>query len=775
MKTYEQDEVTQDPLSKIESLSMRGMLVGVGRQLTENELRTLDDTTRTRYAAAVELDKKMTSIDSIADVVIGAYKEQAELGVNFHEASSLDVTKAVEAALAKCVGTEDTHTLTTEYMSARKQFVHTLIRKLQEHRLSEDEPHKPATLRLADQLSFGLLGQSPNLMDYVGGSSDSLEVLADLSTMPELRSIYTRQLGGVVYDLSFTRDTNAIFSSLIDGKSTAEQLTNIRLLEDITDYAVVGAGYESAEELPGRIYEFIAQHDDKDMSWMSSRAMTALANHIMVGEDDVDDLADAIRQDDAKFSEQVHLSGQFQRGFTPTHLAKDTVGARSEYGLIEGLTSMQGSENGLIPVGLREYLREQGISATDDDVTLFQELQHPALKGYMEWQLGGIRLEDIPLAAQFQLVKFAGTRSSADFERLTEVCARKLTSAERQPFLEAFLSAEFGDDYGEMVLSIAEHAPPDQTRDILQTINQFREHSAKIARWYAEYDPELARATEMAMNERLTDALYAIEELARSGKLEVDVAPHRNNPDYENDGRFMMKLESLESGMEVLHALEKSLELQHTVITSPDVSVSRVVDEDTEQFMIYRFSSAEHGDALLYIRPEGAKGYDRDFEYGNRRGVEASISFIVNPTDPHHLRSDKDPHGVSIRFDREGRIVGESPFSEDRDPTRLDGIISLDISSELGDGRYTPVKIGRLIAAGNILRAERIGTEISLHHNTNYLDQQVYGNRGGFAKLAVYVAHMAEAMIAIQQQGVHNSRYRKLPGILRHADYDLVG
>lgn len=201
-------------------------------------------------------------------------------------------------------------------------------------------------------------------------------------------------------------------------------------------------------------------------------------------------------------------------------------------------------------------------------------------------------------------------------------------------------------------------------------------------------------------------------------------------------------------------------------MTAQDVRVARVNKND-DQFIIYRFTSEISGSALLYIRPEGAHKYDKNYEYGNAMGVEASISFIVNPTEAHHVRSDKDPDAVSIRFDREGRLVDDSPFALDRDPTREDGTISVDISSGLGDTSRLPVKIGRFIAAGNILRARKTGSHESLHHNTNYFDQRKYGKASGFSKLAIYTAHMAEAMIAIQEQGSHRSRYRRLPGILR--------
>ncbi len=375
-----------------------------------------------------------------------------------------------------------------------------------------------------------------------------------------------------------------------------------------------------------------------------------------------------------------------------------------------------------------------------------------------------LRLDSLTFAVQQRLIKFMLRDDDGSFNRF-KAALKAVDVDHRNIFAEAFLATEFGDDFGDQILSIAEHADAEQAHEIFETVNAFRERSKDFASWFRDYDPEFTEATERAMNERLTDALYAIEVLAREGTLNVDTAPRRHNEDYENDGKFEMKLSSLASGIEILKGLEKSLSLMHKVITAEDVRVSRVV-QNTEQFMQYRFSSASEGEAMLYVRPQGAFGYDRQFEYGNRKGVEASISFMTNPAHPHKPAFGKDPEAVSIRFDREGRTVNESPSSEDRDPTRANGSISLDISSGIGDGRHMPVKIGRLIAAGNILRAQNIGSTESLHHNTNFFDQSRYGDAEGFSKLAIYFMHMAEAMISLQQNGSHASGYSTLPGVL---------
>jgi hypothetical protein len=252
------------------------------------------------------------------------------------------------------------------------------------------------------------------------------------------------------------------------------------------------------------------------------------------------------------------------------------------------------------------------------------------------------------------------------------------------------------------------------------------------------------------MNQRVSDVLTALEVLAVDGVIKVSIGP---GGDY--------RLDVIDEALEALDMLSTTMQIIETVITDPDVQTS-LVNSDSKQFAMYRFVSERYDQALLYVRPHGARGYDQYFEYGNASGVEASISFIANPTNPHRLIRKKDPDGVSIRFDREGRSTNESPFSPYRDPTRDQGSISLDLSSILGRHDTAAVRIGSLVAAGNSLRASHQGIDADLHHNNNYFDQRRYGSREGFSKLAVYVVHLAEAQIALQQHGRHRSAYGRL-------------
>ncbi len=356
----------------------------------------------------------------------------------------------------------------------------------------------------------------------------------------------------------------------------------------------------------------------------------------------------------------------------------------------------------------------------------------------------GLDVTTLPSPAKLQMIDYLTTVSNADIKRISAV-ANKLQPEVRTQFAEAFLATEHGDDFGKALLDIAEHTTSEQAKHIFETILQLRQRTSEFAHMFTGIDPEFAESTEKAMNERITDSLVALQQITVQGGVREDVAPHRYKDGYVGDGSFEIEVNSVDKAIEIIDGLEQSYAAIHRIITAADLHISKV-NEDTAQFALYRLMSEKEGNMLLYVRPEGAYGYDSKLEYGNRKGVEASISFMVNPLDPMALLAPKDRDAVSLRFDREGRTVDEAPDTPERDPTRADGLISVDISSGVGDSDLLAVQIGRLIAAGNRIRAQRQGTEDSLHHNTNYLNQEKYGNSAGFADLAQSVIRNIELL-----------------------------
>ena len=73
-------------------------------------------------------------------------------------------------------------------------------------------------------------------------------------------------------------------------------------------------------------------------------------------------------------------------------------------------------------------------------------------------------------------------------------------------------------------------------------------------------------------------------------------------------------------------------------------------------------------------------------------------------------------------------------------------MVSIDVSSIIGSVDSMPVKIGRMVAAGNLIRSRREGTADSLHHNANYFDQGKYGSAKGFGELARKLTQQVEML-----------------------------
>jgi len=169
---------------------------------------------------------------------------------------------------------------------------------------------------------------------------------------------------------------------------------------------------------------------------------------------------------------------------------------------------------------------------------------------------------------------------------------------------------------------------------------------------------------------------------------------------------------------------------------------------------MYSLFSPEHGYCLLYTRPEGAGAYDPAFEYGNRTGVEASISLITNPVAPFAVPNPFKPHSGSqvpstrnsrdrvsaIRLDREGRAPGQAANDPNRSPLNPIGMVSVDLAA-VGDAADTPSgKIARLFSVGNKIRSEKYNRgDFELNHNTAWFEQEKYGTSEGFKNLVNYV------------------------------------
>ena len=605
-----------------------------------------------------------------------------------------------------------------------------------------------------DILSIGeaYFSSSDLITDHVGGYDSSLELFS-LSRQSEAgRRQGSSIVAGLIYDGTYYRHISEDLSQAWQAQGAVEGQLNMLTALDYLQKAAIGEIYPTETMQKAILTMMGSIADDPKSSPFVARVAGVMIDNIKEEANVEWVYLDELPSEEAEQIMRLHAERQkeFLKEQEELHkafpdfphdaylyrIAKDAC-VQLDQGELGKLITISAEK-----ANLHRPWDESVSGLCDKDMRLLKEAHQPRVLDSIGLE-SGLDMRSLPLGAQARFFRFMAESDGRSYGRLVAALSR--LEGQREVFAEAFLATEFGDDYGDAILDIAEHAERHQAMHIFETVNTLRVRTGEFAEMFKAIDPKFAHATEKAFNERITDALTALQEVAVKGNLHQDVAPHQKKADYVHDGRFDIAVHSIEEATEIIDGLEKTFGTMHKITTAEDLKITKVNSDET-QFVMYRLAGQSAGNMLIYIRPEGAYGHDKQMEYGNRQGVEASISFMVDPLNPHKLLLPKDPDAVSIRFDHEGRLVDEAPNSERRDPTRRDGLISADLSSGMGSASSLAVKIGRFVAAGNRIRANRRGTEDSLHHNTNYFDQEKYGDADGFAHLARSVIRQIELM-----------------------------
>lgn len=468
--------------------------------------------------------------------------------------------------------------------------------------------------------------------------------------------------------------------------------------------------------------------------------------------------------------------------------AAGTLDFQGKYDKEDSLFVFGSSIDSILYQDGRDISPDENAPALDDESVLYLKIVHgnTSLKASIS-EMINIDLNKIPLEAQAYLLKFMAKSDTGRFDRLCETLHSISDEELRLRLAEGFLAAGFGEDFGDALLDIAnsKRFSREQLGEILDQVESCRSSIRRITEMYKDYDGgkftnEYARAA----NERLTDAITVFQEIDHRGTAVADL-------DWAGAPKF-----DYNSAMEALQYEANSLAIISG--TLGDVAGGKegafaellLTPDQYHNRSMYSFYSPDHGYVLLYTRPEGSSKYDSSLEYGNRSGVEASISLITNPVNPHELPSPFKPNPTAvrnpryynpstmdkvsaIRIDREGRTLDMAANDQRRSPVNADGIVSVDLAA-IGDRADTPSgKIARLFSVGNAIRAARVGGEVKLNHNTNWFDQDKYGNEGGFRELVDYVDGLAmvwceerpsnenQGFRAAARQARRNSRHKK--------------
>ena len=617
--------------------------------------------------------------------------------------------------------------------------------------------------KIQENIRRAFFGASTDITSYCGGLRGTLELLTIAERTQHTTSI-DNLYDEIIYDYSFSKHNS--FETILDESSPIQQL---RLLP-IYSYIALrcdpdGWSQGALDKILQTLKNLQAKPDTKPLIKIVTESINNnIQNRLSEEWVSIDPSNPKHAEMIAKDQKRREIAAQEQ---AQLHLDYPTLPEQRLLTIIAPDIAATFSHNGIDIISdqnghtasMLKYSKKNHFGIDQNASSLLSAAHNPEIKNIINNKLS-IKLEEIPLDAQIQLLKFM---TEANNQRFNALChtMQSIDEPLRLKLAENFLAADFGEDFGDALLVIAES---DQFTDaekakILDTLSSCRQSIHGITDLYSDiHDGQFTKQYARAANERLTDAVTAFREIAQTGTAEADL-DWAGHPKFDSN-----------SAIEALEYEEKSLKIINGVLQ--DVSSGaegsfaelilkpdRLIAKDNRS--MYSLYSKNFGYVLLYTRPEGSHSFNPAIEYGkngsrysfdsNNTGVEASISFITNPNAPYALpnpfRTRKDaPYDESksnkvsaIRLDREGRTAEMAPNDPERDVNRPQGICSVDLAA-IGDAPKTPSgMIARLLSVGGKIRAKANGTESSLNHNTKWFNQEQYGSADGFHKLVLYL------------------------------------
>lgn len=613
-------------------------------------------------------------------------------------------------------------------------------------------------------------GMSPGLDSYCGGLQGSLELLMIAKRTNE--NPFTNELyDGIIYDYSFA-EVNG-FKEVFEGSDPIKQLRLLPIFNSLAlrcdpngwshgalDKITKLLDATKTDSNTAPLVKLVAEGVEQNvLDWFNSEWTDIDTNNpehariVAEHEQRVED----IKQEQGRLHDEFpnlpidHFLVRIAPGFAAT-LDGDTINMISNK---EGATA-----------SLLNYQLDNPFGLNRDMAFLIGASHNPGIRELISTKLK-MDLEDIPFEAQKHLLKYMTEADNKRFDRLCGVL-KNVDKKLRLKLAENFLAADFGDDFGDALLDIAnsERISKEEIAEILDTVDSCRNSISGITEFYHGLDGgDFASEYTRAANERLTDAIAVFREIATNGEAKAELGRF-GNVEFDYDSamealRYEMKSLKIINGTMGDLRSGKEGTFAETVLL-PDLYHGR---------SLYNFYSPNYGYVLLYTRPEGSESFDPALEYGKfgsrysqtskNTGVEASISLITNPIDPFSLPnpfkpdsraiknqnfydSDRMDKVSAIRLDREGRAPGMAANDPERSPLNQQGMVSVDLAA-IGDRVDTPSgKIARLFSAGNALRMAKIGGDTALNHNTAWFNQSKYGTSDGFKDIVEYIDDLAK-------------------------------
>lgn len=680
-------------------------------------------------------------------------QEIEELVDSFHE--RLLEQAGIERKISAITGTTAEYNerkLPYRFRLGIKTFLETYIDFVKE-KLKGDLPTRERTKGLIREIDNSLFSSHPNLASYCGDYKDMLEVAAKTLDAPELQgTLASHIIGELNYNLSFDSKAEEKIEEMLANCSNLEAMRLISILESVANEAAANGKWADRgfSSITAAI-EKQKQHSSPLVVLYSSAMSKRLREEaedpslgVVRYRDDPNyarlsrDMTKREVQEHRELTKSLTLEKELSRGGRLQYIAKDAI-AITDQGLIphevalidrkEILNTSREKDSVPIPaqfIDLADVYKDGRINPFNlkeegDTKLLIQRFHDPFMRQEIKNTLG-VSLIDISFESQLYLLRFMADADRPTFARLEAITHRIPNQA--ITFLESFLALRTGDEFAESLLTIGEKLRPKEINGILYSLERIYKSGVEFKNFFGQIEPELGRGVYLALVKRTTELLLVIQEVIQKGKAETQL--------YNGE---KIAATDIKSVCQALTSLEYSITtIAEALRQSAEAPRSTEAPSQTHETVhAIRFETPK---VLLQVREQGAKigAHDATREFDG----EARINFLVNiKTDepiPEELSQPLRQQALSIRLDREGTvwIPGASVAIPESDPTRQQGSLSLDIGSIYGEPDNPNVEIGRLLAIGNALIAEKRGEKANFNHVREVFDPK-FGDAEVFA------------------------------------------
>lgn len=622
-------------------------------------------------------------------------------------------------------GNLDGSYITSELAEANKAFAYGLYAYLE--KVEKTDMAEAEKVTFARNIYKALLSTSPCVVSYLGGTVQQIEIMA-FAERSELGRQLTKSIkGDIIYECSFDQNVDATLSDgYKEQPSTVAQLAYVRTLEQLASEAVYSGYADHFVNTTRVFFRHVAQDPlSHPLVGIIANQADAAVGRECQGEDIFYDEYEANLEkiqsiQESRQIEPVDQQEDLHSAFPnlPSNrqgrlVARDAVASYNS-NVVEAVYTSDGRLMSLVRP-------EENGSLTREDSDLLRVMYQPAVRTKLEDQFG-VKLVDINFDAQVKLLHFMATADKEVYERLS----RELHRTRQPPELAgAFLATEFGDEFGYVLLDVAELIPDEQLTELLEKVQRIRQYGARFAEQFNGFDNRIVSEIKRVIGERVTEALYVAKGLAKSGNDEISakVLGHR------------ITVKDISEINDALDLISLGLER----IAEADASRAVAIGYDEENRSAWNLGA--EGDVLLQIKPRGERR--GNFVHGSEHSEEAQINYSVDTITeagdyvPIDIGNYRRRYALSIRLDLEGIIRDVNGGKIGFDATRERLTAALDIGSLRGAPDNPNVRAARIISLGNKLRKRDLGQGRSQGYHTSLPEE--YGYSLKFAGLAEFM------------------------------------